>query len=57
LGSFWGISDREQGRLTADIDGNFDGRRKAHISTISLAGRPPAGFSHSSWVSGLSDTM
>jgi hypothetical protein len=30
LGSFWGISDREQGRLTADIGGNFEeheGRR------------------------------
>jgi hypothetical protein len=25
LGSFWGISDDEHGRPTADIDGDFDG--------------------------------
>jgi hypothetical protein len=37
LGSFWGISDREQGRPTADIGGNLDGPRKR----ADPAGRPP----------------
>jgi hypothetical protein len=48
LGSFWGISDREQGRLTADVDGDFDGSgelRAAHR------------ISHSSGVRGLSDML
>jgi hypothetical protein len=35
LGSFWGTSEGEQGRLTADIGGNFYGRGEAPSSTIS----------------------
>jgi hypothetical protein len=39
LGSFWGISDREQGRPTADIRGNLGGPR-CGTRVEGLAGRP-----------------
>jgi hypothetical protein len=48
LGSFWGISDREQGWLTADIDGDFDGSGES---------RAAHRISHSSRVRGLSDML
>jgi hypothetical protein len=56
LGSFWGISEGERGRPTADIGGNFDGGEEAPSST-NLAGKlldptfiaaPPAASPHSS---------
>jgi hypothetical protein len=39
LGSFWGISDREQGRPTADIGGNFGGPGEG-TKVDDLPGRP-----------------
>jgi hypothetical protein len=48
LGSFWGISDDEHGRPTADIGGNFDG---------SAESRAAYRISHSSGVRGLSDML
>jgi hypothetical protein len=52
LGSFWGISDDEQGRLTADGGGNFDGH-EGRRSRDRSSGHRPRGFSHSSRVSDL----
>jgi hypothetical protein len=45
LGSFWGISDREQGRPTADIRGNFhgpSGRKRSPIQEKRGAASRPA---------------
>jgi hypothetical protein len=48
LGSFWGISDGEQGRPTADIGGNFAGSGES---------RAAHRISRSSGVRGLSDML
>jgi hypothetical protein len=37
LGSFWGISEGEQGRPTVDFGGDFDGRKNAHFNEILVA--------------------